>query len=250
MKVTLVILLAGLVLASVCESRQVRKPNNRRDKYVLDQDDENSDEGVGDRDLNDDDIFHVVKRVEFGEDDPDEDSDEDGGDSDYDDSDEDDEDEDEQGQVYDFPYKKYRKWQQGWRKHPLFIIIIGGLRWDFLEAHKKNLTSFEYLRTHGTTVPVVEPIFPPEDYPSWTTIATGRVPEEHSIVGDYMYDLKNERLFNRTNYNSTRFHEKIRENQVDIHKYVFEIFFRIANWWKHANPFWSTAAKHGRRVKY
>ena len=70
------------------------------------------------------------------------------------------------------PYKKLTNWKEGWRSYPLFIIILGGFRWDYLEAYK-NLTAFAYLKKHGTSIPFVNTIFPTEDYPVWTTMATG-----------------------------------------------------------------------------
>ena len=56
----------------------------------------------------------------------------------------------------------------------------------------------------------------------------GRYPEDHGIVGDFMYDLKNQRLFNSSDYQTTR----------------------MAEWWKDATPFWSTAAKHGNKMAF
>ena len=53
-------------------------------------------------------------------------------------------------------------------------ILFYRFRWDFLDIHKKtSFGSFEYLKEHGTLVPHVKPVFPPEDYPVWTSIATG-----------------------------------------------------------------------------
>jgi len=46
-------------------------------------------------------------------------------------------------------------------------------RWDYLEDQKKPLTSFAYFKQHGTTIPFVTPVFPPEDFPVWTSMATG-----------------------------------------------------------------------------
>lgn len=43
-----------------------------------------------------------------------------------------------------------------------------------------------------------------------------------------MYDLKYQRMFNASDFNSTR----------------------IATWWQHATPFWSTAAKHGKKIAF
>jgi len=111
---------------------------------------------------------------------------------------------------------------------PVYVIILGGLRWDLLEAHLDDLTAFAYLREHGVSIPSVTPVFPPEDYPVWTSLATGRHPEDHGIVGDFMYDLKNERIFNASDLQSTR----------------------MAGWWKDASPFWSTAATHGKKIAF
>ena len=52
------------------------------------------------------------------------------------------------------PYRRTGKWKSGWRTYPLFIIILGGFRWDYLESFQ-NLTAFAYLRKHGTSIPHV-----------------------------------------------------------------------------------------------
>ncbi len=54
----------------------------------------------------------------------------------------------------------------------------------------------------------------------------GKYPEEHSINGDIMFNLRTREFFDRDDSNST----------LD------------ASWWKGVQPFWSTAAKHGRKV--
>jgi len=125
------------------------------------------------------------------------------------------------------PYRRTGKWKSGWRTYPLFIIILGGFRWDYLESFQ-NLTAFAYLRKHGTSIPHVSTVFPTEDYPVWTSMATGQYPEDHGIVGDFMYDLKSQTLFNASDISST--------------KYAF--------WWQHTTPFWSTASKHGKKVAF
>ena len=108
------------------------------------------------------------------------------------------------------------------------FVYICRFRWDFLHGHEKSLTSFEYLKKHGTSIPFVNAVFPTEDYPVWTSIATGQHPEDHGIVGDYMYDLKRKQVFNASDLASTR----------------------NAEWWKDATPFWSTAAKHGKKIAF
>lgn len=124
-------------------------------------------------------------------------------------------------------YMLEEKWSSGeWPKYPLFIIILGGFRWDFLYGQEEKLASFRYLRRHGTHMPMVRPVFPPEDYPVWTSMATGKYPEDHNINGDIMFDLKSRRFFDRDDANSTH----------------------APFWWQDAEPFWSTAAKYGKKV--
>ena len=59
-----------------------------------------------------------------------------------------------------------------------------------------------------------------------TTQISGKYPEDHNINGDIMFDLKTRRFFNREDPNSTH----------------------APFWWQDADPFWSTAAKYGRKV--
>ena len=72
------------------------------------------------------------------------------------------------------PFRRYQKWKKGWKDFPLFVIILGGFRWDYLEAFKPEVfTAFEYLKKHGSSIPLVDPVFPTEDYPVWTSLSTG-----------------------------------------------------------------------------
>jgi len=189
-------------------------------------------------------IHHEVTREDFSEEESEGDDDTDGDDYDIDVTDEDDEDDggdvvnmayedgeteqDDQDEFKHFPYRKYQKWEKGWPQHHLFVIIIGGFRWDFLEGRIDELTSFQYMMEHGTTVKRIKPVFPTEDYPVWTSLATGRYPEDHGITGDIMYNLKSKDFFNRSDPESRR-----REG-----------------WWSQTDPFWSIAAKHGKNVAF
>merc|ERR1712213_160289 len=105
------------------------------------------------------------------------------------------------------PYKKYKSYKR-WERRPLFVIIIGGLRWDYLipddtnyesQAHTQNpkLKAFNWIKKHGTTMKQVVPVFPPFDLPTWTSMATGLYPEDTGVVGDYMYNLRNKQMLNR-----------------------------------------------------
>jgi len=192
-------------------------------------DEEGDDDDIEDEKEGDYELHMEVDRKHF----PDEDDDEDDGYYDNDDDDEDDdedgEDEEEEDEFKHHPYRKYKKWDGGnWKQHHLFVIIIGGFRWDFLEGRTDDLPSFRYLMQHGTTVKRIKPVFPTEDFPVWTSLATGRYPEDHGITGDMMYNLKTKEFFNRSDSESRR--------QED--------------WWKNTKPFWSTAAMHGKDVSF
>jgi len=127
------------------------------------------------------------------------------------------------------PYASYQGYNT-WERQPLFVIIIGGLRWDYLtgdslnmtEAEKKNLKAFNWIRKHGTTMKQVIPVYPPLDLPTWTSLATGLYPETTGVLGDYMYDLKTRKLYSK--------------------------FQSLEGWWMKGEPIWSVAAKHNRKV--
>ncbi|XP_023326978.1 ectonucleotide pyrophosphatase/phosphodiesterase family member 6 [Eurytemora carolleeae] len=123
-------------------------------------------------------------------------------------------------------YKGYHKWE----RRPLFVIIIGGLRWDYLTEEfwngtnpgLGNLKAFNWIQKHGATMSQVIPVFPPYDLPTWTSLATGLYPHNTGVTGDYMYNLKTRELFSRDD--------------------------SLESWWVSGEPIWSTAAKHGRKV--
>jgi len=133
------------------------------------------------------------------------------------------------------PYKRYKSYKR-WERRPLFVIIIGGLRWDYLipddtdyesQAHTQNpkLKAFNWIKRHGTTMKQVVPVFPPFDLPTWTSLATGLYPQNTGVVGDYMYNLQNKEMFNRDDDMAS-----------------------LDGWWTEGEPIWSVAAKHGRKV--
>jgi len=130
------------------------------------------------------------------------------------------------------PYKKYKKYKT-WKRRPLFIIIIGGLRWDYLKKSDWNMTektvgnmlAFNWIQKYGTTMSQVVPVFPPYDLPTWTSLATGLYPKNTGVVGDYMYNLGSQELFRADDPDSS-----------------------LDNWWTQGDPIWSLAAKNGRKV--
>jgi len=127
------------------------------------------------------------------------------------------------------PYKKYKGYKN-WKRRPLFVIIIGGLRWDYLleteeDSSVGDLKAFNWIKKHGTTMSQVVPVFPPYDLPTWTSLATGLYPKNTGVVGDYMFNLESRELFSREDSHAS-----------------------LGNWWVNGEPIWTTAAKHGRKV--
>jgi len=121
------------------------------------------------------------------------------------------------------PYKKYKGYLK-WKRIPLFVIIVGGLRWDYMNKGIE-MKSFNYIKKRGTTLSQVVPVFPPYDLPTWTALSTGLYPDDTGVLGDYMFNLKTRDLFDRDASGES-----------------------LENWWIHGEPIWSVAAKHGRKV--
>jgi len=130
------------------------------------------------------------------------------------------------------PWKKTKKYKH-WKRRPLLLIIIGGLRWDYFTESYWNMTektvgsmkAFNWIRKHGTTMSQVVPVFPPYDLPTWTSLATGLYPKTTGVVGDYMYNLDSFELFSRGDPEAN-----------------------LDNWWVKGDPIWSLATKHQRKV--
>ena len=61
----------------------------------------------------------------------------------------------------------------------------------------KQVPDFGSLQLCDTFLTQVVPVFPPFDLPTWTSLATGRYPQNTGVVGDYMYNLQNKQMFNR-----------------------------------------------------
>ena len=122
--------------------------------YCLTAEDKDGD-GIPDSEDNDDDGDGVPDNMDNDDDNdgiPDDQEDNDGdGVPDHEDNDDDNDGipDDQEDEFSQYPYRKYQKWRSGgprggrWPQHHLYVIIIGGLRWDFLEGRTHNLTSFQ-----------------------------------------------------------------------------------------------------------
>jgi len=130
------------------------------------------------------------------------------------------------------PYKKYKGYKN-WVSRPLLVIIIGGLRWDYLTPSWWNMTEMAgdrlkalgWLKKHGSTMKQVVPVFPPYALPVWTSLATGLYPKNTGVSGDYMYNIKDRELFNR-------------EDPEDS----------LEDWWTGGEPIWSLAERYKKKV--
>ena len=132
------------------------------------------------------------------------------------------------------PYKHYKGYKK-WKRRPLLVIIIGGLRWDYLTPSWWNMTdmaadrlkAFDWIQKHGSTMKQVVPVFPPYDLPVWTSLATGLYPQNTGVIGDYMFNLKSRELYSKEDTGGA-----------------------LESWWVQGEPIWSLAAKHGRKVSH
>lgn len=72
----------------------------------------------------------------------------------------------------------------------------------------------------------MEPVFPSLSYPCWTTISTGVYPEYHGILGNYMFDLQRDAVFDLNNHTTTR----------------------MEHWWQEIEPIWTTATRYKKKA--
>ena len=139
LSVTFVILLLSIAIFNVPSNAFPSNTEDSSDDGSGSEDEQVSDvdkilalegESINDSD-NEYDIVHkvVIETTpdEMGDDDDDgEEGDSEEGDDEAGDDEDDDEDDDNDDEELDpTPYKKYKKWR-GWRRHPLYVIILGG----------------------------------------------------------------------------------------------------------------------------
>jgi len=113
-----------------------------------------------------------------------------------------------------------------WKTLVDILDVLYSFRWDYYERQKSELRGFPLFLQEGVQTEWVEPVFPSLSYPAWTTISTGVYPENHGIIGNYMFDLKHSTLFELMNHTSTS---------------------RV-HWWQNKEPIWITATRHNKRA--
>lgn len=112
-------------------------------------------------------------------------------------------------------------------KNKLLIILLDGVNSEYISRDEKKLKAFEAIRTNGVSVRYVKPVFPSNPMPNWYSIATGRYPDKHGIINDYMYDVKSRHIFAKDSSTEGK----------------------QTYWWNaDAEPIWVTARKQRKRV--
>ena len=108
----------------------------------------------------------------------------------------------------------------------LLIILMDGIRPDFITRDMKKLKGFSHLAEKGSKCKYVKPVFPANPVPNWYSIATGKYPDKHGLVSDYIFDLKSRHIFDR---------EDAKERKEK-------------HWWNKAEPLWVTAKRQKKHV--
>jgi predicted AlkP superfamily pyrophosphatase or phosphodiesterase len=60
-------------------------------------------------------------------------------------------------------------------RNKLVVLMLGGCRWDYFSRDEESHSGFKTIKDEGVVAEYGQPIFPSVGYPSWTTIATGKI---------------------------------------------------------------------------
>lgn len=118
--------------------------------------------------------------------------------------------------------------------HKLIVILVDGVRSDFIERDVRRLKSFKRISELGIHAKYSKPVFPANPVPNWYSIATGKYPGKHGIINDYMFDRKKRHVFDKDGYASPD--DKSHHEEKQRH------------WWNRAEPIWTTATRQRKRV--
>uniref|UniRef100_A0A8C6PPV8 Ectonucleotide pyrophosphatase/phosphodiesterase 2 n=1 Tax=Nothobranchius furzeri TaxID=105023 RepID=A0A8C6PPV8_NOTFU len=76
----------------------------------------------------------------------------------------------------------------GFVRPPLIMVSVDGFRASYLKKSKSVIPNLHKLKSCGTSVPYMRPVYPSKTFPNLYTLATGLYPESHGIVGNTMHD--------------------------------------------------------------
>ncbi|CAL4074487.1 unnamed protein product, partial [Meganyctiphanes norvegica] len=106
------------------------------------------------------------------------------------------------------------------RRNQLLLIMLDGFRWDYVDM--QDLPGFQKFLNEGVRAKWINPLFPSLSLPTWTSFSTGLYPENHGIVGNYIYDPVAKDFFSLDDSDS----------------------MGQQKWWE-AEPIWITATNQG-----
>jgi predicted AlkP superfamily pyrophosphatase or phosphodiesterase len=107
--------------------------------------------------------------------------------------------------------------------HPLVLVSIDGLRWDYCDLHPAETPTLRQLKREGVTARGLIPVFPSNTFPNHYTIVTGLYPAHHGIINNHMFDPTTGEFFHYSTVKSAR----------------------DPKWWG-GEPIWITAVKQGQ----
>ncbi|MBW8882165.1 MAG: alkaline phosphatase family protein [Asticcacaulis sp.] len=106
--------------------------------------------------------------------------------------------------------------------HPLVLISLDGFRYDYLDRGlTPNLNALADSGARGT----MKPAFPSLTFPNHYTLVTGKTPDRHGMVANYMYD---------PTHPSDPYFDKTKAGD--------------GYWWQEATPMWVSAEQAGLKV--
>ncbi|XP_031442088.1 venom phosphodiesterase 1 [Clupea harengus] len=76
----------------------------------------------------------------------------------------------------------------GFKKQPLLLISIDGLRAEYLQTWASLIPVLDKMKQCGISAPFMQAVFPSKTFPNHYTIATGLYAESHGLVDNSMYD--------------------------------------------------------------
>ena len=72
--------------------------------------------------------------------------------------------------------------------HPLIIVSMDGMRWQFIENRYANTPSLDFLAQNGVTSKYLKTVVPSKTWPNHHSYLTGLYPENHGIVSNMFWD--------------------------------------------------------------
>ncbi|XP_030644785.1 venom phosphodiesterase 1 [Chanos chanos] len=85
------------------------------------------------------------------------------------------------------------------KREPLLLISLDGLRAEYMKTWHHVIPVLEKLRQCGTSSPYMQAVFPSKTFPNHYSIVTGLYAESHGLVDNNMYDPEFDASFSLSN---------------------------------------------------